>query len=439
MSTAVTPVWKSIEIPNKFDILPIHNSDRSQFKRCRRYWDWSSPTRTNLTPRADIHGVNPDLFFGTGIHYALEQWYQPGIKRDPVEAFKTWWNVQWRGGTVTEEWLPRVYDLAPKPVPYSTENMKDAGLISVDAIVGEGMSDHKSLWVVRGLEDILPDPDLDEWEELLTLGIHMLEHYKEYAAIHDDFEVIVAEHDFSVPIWDYEHDCILTARDLREDSPNWGKELEVHARGRNDAVYVKIATEKLGIHDYKTTTRWSEDELEKLETDEQATTYLWALEIEASYYDLPHKGKPIEEVLFSRLRKQYPKPPTMLKSGLFSIDRQNESTTYAMLTEWIARNIPGVPLSEKHQAYIDYLRDVGDEQFIIRKPARRNRHQLRNAGYRIYQEALDMLNPDLQIYPNLRNDWACLKCSFRAPCLAKEDGSDYEQLIADNYTINKDR
>jgi hypothetical protein len=116
VSTTVTQgLWRPPEIPSKFDVVPLHNSDRGSFLRCRRYWDWSSPARNNLPLRADIHGINPNLWFGTGIHWALEQYYQPGLRRDPVEAWTTWFDIQWRGGTVTEEWLDRVYDLNPRP------------------------------------------------------------------------------------------------------------------------------------------------------------------------------------------------------------------------------------------------------------------------------------------------------------------------------------
>jgi hypothetical protein len=421
-----TGAWVEFEIPHKHDIIPIHSSDRASFRRCRRYWDWSSPARHNLTVRADIHGINMPMFFGTGIHYALEQYYTPSIKRDPVEAWKTWYDIQWRGGTVTEDWLDKVYDLKPKLVG---PNMNDE----------TGPNTVGSLYQVRGLEDILPDPDHAEWDELYELGIGMMEYYKEYAAKTDDFEVVVAEHQFSVPIWDYENDCILKRIDIREDSKNYGKELEVHARGRMDQVYRKIANEKVGILENKTAARWGEEELYKLESDEQTTHYLWAAEVEATYYDLPHKGEPIEEVIYNVLRKAYPKPPTELQSGFFSMDRQKESTTAELLEKWIAGHMPGIPLNEKQQAYLNYLREIGDENFIIRKPVRRNRHQLRNAGYRLYLETLDMLDPNLRIYPNISNSFKCLNCAFRAPCMAKEDGSDWEQLINDNYTVNKDR
>jgi hypothetical protein len=373
--------------------------------------------------RADIHGVNTDLWFGTGIHYALEQYYSPSFRRDPVESWLTWFNVQWRGGTVTEEWLDRVYDLNPRPVP------------SEHALV----ADAPPMYVVRGLEDILPDADGDKYDELRELGVQMMTAYKDYAKPRDAFEILLTEHTFSIPIWDFENDCILKAVDLREQSPNYGKTLEVHSRGRTDAQYV-TPSERFGIIDHKTSSRIDEEFFEKLESDEQCTSYLHAAEVEAQYYDLPSKNEKFSEVIYNVMRKTYPKPPTMVRGGLFSVDRQNESPTYEMLMAFIQENgIDVQSLDEKHQNYISYVRDAGDEAFFIRKLVRRNRHQLRNAGYRMYLEAMDMLDPNLRIYPNLRNDFQCLRCAFRAPCLAQEDGSDYKQMLRDNYVVAKDR
>ena len=177
-----TALWVPPEIPSKWDIIPIHNSDRAAFKRCRRYWHWSSPAHHNLTLRADVYGVNPNFFFGNGIHYALENMYQPGIKRDPIESFTEWFDIQWRGGEVTYDWLSRVYDLKPIYVRAITDpNFKPHDNIAEQDI---------AVYKVRGLEDILPDPDHDEWLEYRVLGIEMLKNYKRYAAIHDDFEVL---------------------------------------------------------------------------------------------------------------------------------------------------------------------------------------------------------------------------------------------------------
>ena len=420
---AAQGLWKAPDIPGKYDIIPVHNSDRGSFLRCRRYWDWSSPTRNNLSLRADIHGVNTDLWFGTGIHWALEQYYQPGqaIRRDPVEAWTTWFDIQWRGGTVTHDWLDKVYDLNPRP------NMADQSI--------------GGTWIVRGLEDILPDADGDKYDELRELGVQMMSFYKQYAEVNDGFEVLVVEHDFSIPIWDYENDCILKATDLREHSPNFGKELEVHNRGRMDAIWTK-PNGKFGVIDHKTSARIDEDFFEKLDSDEQVTSYLYAAEVEAKYYDLPYAGEEMQECIYNVLRKTYPKPPTVVRGGLFSVDRANESCTYDMLAAWMQEQEPPVTyeeLPEKHKGYVDWLQTLGADQFIIRKQVRRNRHQLQAAGRTLYEQAMDMLDANVRIYRNMSNDFKCLGCQFRAPCLAHDDGGDWEQLIADNYTRTRDR
>jgi hypothetical protein len=426
----VTPAFHPPELPSKWDIIPIHNSDRANFKRCRRYWDWNSPARHNLNLRADQHGVNKDLWFGTGIHWALEQFYTPGLSRDPVEAWKTWYDIQWRGGIVTTDWLDKIYDLKPRKL-----NQAEAEARNIENTEG--------YWLVRGLEDILPDSQIatGEFDELYELGVQMMTFYREYAEKHDDFEVVLVEHDFSIPVWDYANDRILTAIDSRENSPNYGKELEVHNRGRVDNLYRRLddaGNHRYGIIDYKTAAKIDEDYFEKLDTDEQCTSYLYAIEVEGNYYNLPTKGKPVEEVLYTALRKAYPKPPTILQSGLFSVDRTKESTTYAMLMETFGPHLKYVQLTEKQQNYIDWLKDVGDEQFIIRKTARRNRHQIASAGERLYLESLDMLATP-NIYPNISNDFRCMRCQFRPPCIAKEDGGDWQQLLRDNYSSARDR
>jgi hypothetical protein len=432
-SASLESAWHPPEIPGKYDIIPIHSSDRAAFKRCRRYWDWSSPARHNLRLRADVHGVNIPLAFGTFVHYALEKYYTPGLRRDPVEAFQYIFDIAWRGGTVTRDEVELSYDLAPKLTRMADRDSDPVmqAIIDIEA---------PTLYSVRGLEDIIPSPDHEEWDELRHLGVEMMTYYKQYAEINDDFTVLVAEHQFSVPIWDYENNRILRAVDIREQSPNYGKSLEVHARGRMDEIYAK-PNGRLGILENKTAQRWGEEELRKLETDEQCTNYLYCAEIEAKYYDLPNAGEPMEEITYNVLRKAYPKPPTQLKNGRFSTDRQNESTTYELLTAFINYHLPPnvFPLTERESNYVSYIRDVGDEQFIVRKNVLRNRHQLENNGKRLYMEAMDMLNPEVRIYPNISNSYQCLNCQFRGPCIAKEDGGDWKFLIEENYARNVGR
>lgn len=411
-----------IEIPSKWDIIPIHASDVSAFKFCRRKWDWSSPTRTNLRRRVDLNGVYFPLWFGSGIHYALEQFYHPALQRDPVEAFRTWYNYQWEGGIVTEDWLERLYDNDPQPASHPN----GPAATNTDP-------ETSALYKVRGLKSIHPDPVKEEFEFHLDLGIGMMTFYKEYAAANDHFVVVAPESKFSVPLG-------FEAIDRRKDSPNYGKSLEVHARGTRDAILYNPDTERFGLLENKTAASIEAEYFTKLEMDEQVNTYFWASQHEAEVYDLPYKR--IDRVIYNVMRKAYPKPPTILSDGISpSINRKEESTTAEMFAAHIAEQ--GIQAlyddNPKWQAYYDYLVKAGDEQFIVRKPIMRNQHQIA-ASFKHYQMvAQEMLDTNLRIYPTPSSSWLCQNCQFRAPCLAADDGSDFIYMLSTGYEENRGR
>jgi hypothetical protein len=413
--TSFAAAVKPPPIPSKYDIIPIHASDRGAFKRCRRKWDWSSPMRNNLVPRVDMQGVTMPLWFGSGIHYSLAQYYSPALKRDPVETFTWWWDVQMNGGILREDQMDLTYDRQPQEIVRSK---------------GNWVLDVEKVYKVRGLYDLLPTDNFEVYEEHRELGLGMLTYYKDYAEREDNFAVICEEHTFSIPILDPDGN-VLTAVDPRD-----GKVKEVHIRGTQDAIIQDLETAQFGIMEHKSAISIDENYHRKLEKDEQCTTYMYAAEREADIYGLEYDT--ISFTLYNAIRKAFPRYPTPLKSGLFSVDRQKESTTYPMLMEYIERNglQPIVEADEKLTAYVDYVKEAGDKQFIERTPVRRNRAEIKSCGDRIYMEAMDMLDPEVRIYPNPTGDWSCLGCIFRAPCIAADDGTDPRMLINDNFVTN---
>lgn len=67
----------------------IRTSDRGQFKSCRRRWSFSSHLHRNLEP---LQAQTP-LWFGTGIHFAMEDYFNPKSEypfETPGEAFKAY-------------------------------------------------------------------------------------------------------------------------------------------------------------------------------------------------------------------------------------------------------------------------------------------------------------------------------------------------------------
>jgi hypothetical protein len=432
------PQQIELEIPSKWDVIPIHTSDRATFKACRRRWNWSSPSKSNLVPKAAVHGIRPPLWFGTGIHKALEKYYHPTLREDPVAVWLSWFDLQWNGGVVTTEEVDEYVDREPEKIK-------------------------QDVYKVKGLSELLPNSDEIKMnnitftpQELRELGVGMMEFYKQYSEREDDFRVIAVEHDFSVPILDPQGKPLYMV-DTREMPKDWepsqtanpygyliGKQdigggyyKQVHARGRMDKI-IQEQEGKYGILDHKTTARLDDDYFRHLELDEQCTTYIWAAQREAEMYDLEYDN--IDFIIYEAILKAYPKPPTVLKSGMPSINRQTESTTAAMFEEFIEKQGLKVvfDVDSKLQEYYTWLLEKGDDRFIHRERVSRNRIQRENAGIRLYYEAVDMLsNP--RLYPNPRKEYTCLNCIFRAPCIAVEDGSDWKSMIEDGYIQNWDR
>jgi len=407
-------------IPPKSEVIPIHTSDRGTFKQCRRKWNWSSPMRENLRTNPRIHGISFPLWFGTGIHLAMELYYNPTLKLDPVNTFTTWYDVQTKGGMIDY----MIYDLGyASGLPHLGE---------YDIAEGVTQTHH-----VEGLFDVIPDVDLDEFQAHLELGIGMMTFYKEYADRHDNFAVIAAEHDFSVPLMDKSEDGI--------DYYITHGTKQVHYRGRMDVIIQDLETGRYGIMDHKTAAPADGDEyIKKLEKDEQVTSYMWAAEREAEIHDLEYKN--IDFVIYNTLWKAFPKPPDITSitknfpQGRPSIDR-TKPTSAALWYEAVKeRDLDWwVENDDKAKAYAQYLLDSGDGLFVRRDYVRRNRHELRSAGQRILDEASDMLAPDLRVYPNFTTSYSCLRCPFRNPCLAMDDGSDWQEMIDNNYVGNYDR
>src|SRR5688500_13316674 len=136
----------------KHPYIPIHTSDRGTFKRCRRRFMFTSPIQMHLQPKVSYFGIVWPLWFGSLIHKALQEYYDPVLRRDPVEVFQT------------------EYTAARRKI--RAEN-----------------------------QDYYEDSETQElFDEHEVLGINMLIGYKEYAEAQDDFEVIAVEHDFYVPL-----------------------------------------------------------------------------------------------------------------------------------------------------------------------------------------------------------------------------------------------
>ena len=141
------------------------------------------------------------------------------------------------------------------------------------------------------------------------------------------------------------------------------------------------------------------------------------------------------------MRKNYPKPPTILKSGFLSCNRQEEGTTAELFMQSVKEH--GLELwyedDERAQKYYDYLVRQGDDNFVQRDMVFRNEHEIKAAHEHIIMIAKEMLREDIPLYPTPTGAQSCLKCVFRMPCIAKDDGSDWQGMLEDGYEYNRDR
>jgi hypothetical protein len=94
---------------------------------------------------------------------------------------------------------------------------------------------------------------------------------------------------------------------------------------------------------------------------------------------------------------------------------------------------------EKAQSYYNWLVREGEDSFVIRHTELRNEAEIENAGKHLRMIAEEMLNPDVKLYPNPTGAKSCLQCAFRVPCIAADDGSDWQGILIDSYEYNRDR
>lgn len=79
----------------------LRTSDRILFKRCRRLWGWMSHLRQgrSLNENADY------LWFGTGVHFALEDYHGLNLYGHPANAFLAFVMASQRVATIPGTWL----------------------------------------------------------------------------------------------------------------------------------------------------------------------------------------------------------------------------------------------------------------------------------------------------------------------------------------------
>lgn len=331
----------------------IHTSDRILYKRCRRKWDWGSQMREGLVPTQGV--ISRPLWFGSGFHYAMEDFFGYRKHGDLLGAFRAYIN-----------------------------SFKESEL-----------------------------PDL--WEDDLELADGMFKHYHRWQKGREEFRTV----------W-------LDKRPLVE--------LEVHVPlpadvvGREDVVYSgtidRVVSDEFGqlwLLDYKTTANF---DTSKLEMDPQVSAYCFAAR---EVFNLDVSG-----MVYLQFRKKFPEQPTLLKSGKFSLNKA-QNTSYDLYKEALFNLYGG---SDRWRAevpeYVEFLNSLLDgeseqgDKYIRCDKVFRSPEHINSVYEQILVEAREMCDPAIPIYPNPTKDCSW-DCPFRAPCIAKDDGSDYQYILDEMY------
>ena len=415
---------------NRFD---IRTSNRRVFRRCFRKWGFESAMRMNLTHKGVETNIN--FWFGSAIHFAMEDYFGYNRFGDPRLAFKAYYEV-----------------FPESDRPEGAAEYYDLGLAMLTYFIKwyprhNNLYEFQTLWFNEKNEEVKPGTENShpgvEQEFLLDLG---------YRVIIDSKGDIIKRLDDNDRL--YRLDVFTTDRDLRKVPVNeieLNKEYEFlplgEIPGYDDSYEVvkivpicyhgtmdRLVKDKLGrwwILDYKTA---KSADTNKLDTDDQISAYMWAAE-----QKFHHK---FYGFIYLQLTKTAVKMPRRLKNGSLSVDKK-QLTTYSLFRQELIKDYGEVnkapnKLIEALNNFAEMETPEGD-RFIRWDLVTRNDNQKINTYQHIMDEVGLMLSPNLKLFPNPTRD--CIwDCPYREVCIEMDKGNpdSVEELINMNFVKRSD-
>jgi hypothetical protein len=349
----------------------------------------------HLEPKPALRGVNSNLWFGSGFHFALEDYHGENKFKDPIKAFEAY-----------------VDSFEPEEVP----------------------------------------ADLDE---LVPLGVSMLDYYTEWEKSHAKWKTVwldgkpLVEVQFSLvlkPLCYYELDgwryfdteettevcswwkCnqtseLMTEMELKNQGATYH---QIVFHGTFDRI-VEDEHDGWWVLDYKTA---SSIDTGKLNLDPQISKYCWAAE---QWFQ-----KEFEGMVYVQVSKNPPHPPKVTTRGISTDKRQR--TTHTLYRQALISYYGDVQKAPSDcLSFLNDLADVETENgnaFIRYDWVPRNEYSKIHTYQGIIEEGKEMLNPELAIYPNPTKDCSW-DCPFTDMCLAMEEGADWQFYLDDYQTRNE--
>lgn len=344
----------------------IRTSDRISFKQCRRKWGFSSHLKMNLSPRS----LAAPLWFGSAIHYALEDYHGHNVFGRPSQAFKAYC-------------LSTAQNYQRELPPDAQEHYK----------LGQEMMDY---YVDYWLGSYPRKPDETYW-------------LNGEPQVEVNFEI-------RVPISPTENPH------LHELMVRCGADCVLY-RGTIDRMVVDEYGQ-LWVDEYKTA---KVAQNTHYQTDPQVTTYVWAA---SHIYDQPVAGV----IYHQFVKKFPSPPKILSTGQISVARNQVTSYPLyrEALTNLYGSPEKSPSKNQAYMNDLMHAENGDRDRYIIREKIHRNPQQCQSEAQKILLELEDMLNPNLPLYPNPTRDCSRM-CSFLTPCVNMDDGSDWEVLLADQY------
>jgi len=273
----------------------------------------------------------------------------------------------------------------------------------------------------------LDDDDQHDYDERIELGRGMLRYFveRQLPAIRKEYVPTHVEVSFDVPLLDEQGNQIYckckACRQLfaKHGGGRW-KGNPLIFSGRVDLI-VHDMQGGYWCWDWKTAAQLSASDT-FLELDDQVARYCWALRVGL--------GLNIRGFIYHEQRKAFPQPPKENKNRrlgrLFSVN-VNQATDYDTYKAHVIEFDKQAYEEGCYDEFLDWLKVAGTDyyrKFTIYK----SDYQLERIGEDLLAESLDMISPNLQIYP-MPGKFSCNGCAYQSPCLSKNSGLDYEYTL----------
>lgn len=294
----------------------------------------------------------------------------------------------------------------------------------------------------------MSDEEERDYEKLVSLGRGMIQWYVQNHLPLEEFVPVYVEQSFQVPItypdgtplmckcpkcWAKQCAAWKTTpeaeQEWNEDTYKAWAGLPVVYEGRVDAI-VRDKNGDYWILDWKTTIRMlkPDDQDVILELDDQITGYVYALR--------RRLGLNIRGFRYIELKKGFPEPPPENKvvrlGRSFSVSK-NLDTDVDTYTRTVRTRDAVAYREGLYDEFIEWLRLEGP-RFINDHKVYKRHQQLVAFEQHLLWQALEIINPDLPIYPS-PGRFSCGFCAFKEPCLDKDSGGDYEYALETMFEV----